>query len=281
MSAIGELLLKAYLRVLPESGSGRSASAADYNKWEYDTSAAMFRSLPDLDIKGKRILELGCGLGGRAVWLAANGAAEVVGIDINRAEIDEANRHKAEFFPDLTNLQYYPCEPTERLEHIGQFDLVLLLDTLEHVVSPLKMVCIAGQYAKPGGKIYFTTIGWYHQNGSHMGIPFASLLFSDETILNVVRWRVQQPGYKPTIWDSDPPALRWEGIYDLRDRPGEYLNKISVREAKRLVKYAPFRNGKLSLLGFRNKKLRFLSPLRHVPILNEVFHSRIVGVIEK
>lgn len=281
MSFFGELMLRGYMRLLPRRRSTRGGSANDYHQWQYDTSESMFRDFPEFDFKGKRVLELGCGIGGRSIWLAKNGAADVVGIDINRAEIDEANRLRAERFPELQNVSFHACLENEPLESVGAFDHVLLLDSLEHVVSPLKVVMLAGRYAKPGGKVYFTTMGWYHHAGSHVGIPFANVFFSDETILNAMRWWVSRPDYVRSIWDTDPPVARWEGIYNLRDRPGEYLNKITIGEIKKLVKYAPFRKGEAILLGFRNRKLRWLNPLRHVPILNEVMHAGVIGFLQK
>jgi 2-polyprenyl-3-methyl-5-hydroxy-6-metoxy-1,4-benzoquinol methylase len=279
---VGEIILKSYLSTISKSKWGtRGISSGDYHQWQIDTSAKMFSSFTDFDFKGKRILELGCGLGGRSVWLAANGAGEVIGIDINQAEIEKANRIRKERYSHLSNLAYYPCKENERLEHVGDFDFVLLLDSLEHVISPLRVILAAREYTKPGGKVYFTTCGWYHHNGSHTGIPFASLFFSDETILNVLRWHFRRADYDPNMWDSEPPVARWEYIYDLRDRPGEYLNKISIHDMKKLIKYAPFRKGRLLVQGFRNPKLRWLNPLSHVPVINEVFHSAVVGVLEK
>ncbi len=281
MSHLGELALRAYVGLLPKHPlSNRAVSSVSYHHWQYETSAAMFSSLPQFDFQDKRILDLGCGLGGRAAWLARKGAREAVGIDINAAEIGEASRLRDGLYPDLTNLWYYHCKEDEHISSLGEFDLVLLLDSLEHVVSPLKILRLARKYVRPGGKVYFTTLGWYHHYGSHMGIPFATVFFSDETIVNFTRWQIRRPDYKPTIWDSDPPTARWEGVYDLRDRPGEYLNKITIRQMKKLVKYSPFLRGRVVVLGFRRAHLRWLNPLRHVPILNEVFHSGVVGILE-
>jgi SAM-dependent methyltransferase len=183
-------------------------------------------------------------------------------------------------YPDIKNLRYCHCKEDECLTSLGEFDLVLLLDSLEHVVSPLKVLRLARKYVKPGGRVYFTTLGWYHHEGSHMGIPFATLFFSDESIVNFTRWKLSRPDYKPTVWDSNPPIARWEGVYDLRDRAGEYLNKITIHEVKKLVKYAPYLRGRVVILGFRNARLRWLNPLRHIPIINEVFHSAVVGILE-
>jgi SAM-dependent methyltransferase len=251
-----------------------------YFNWQYETSEKMFATFPEFDFRNKRILELGCGIGGRAAWLARNGAREVVGIDISVADIRSAVQVKNKLYPDLNNVSYHPCKEDELLTELGEFDAVLLLDSIEHVVSPLKILQLARKYVKPGGHVYFTTIGWFHHAGSHLGIPFATVFFSDETLLNFVRWQVSRPDYQPTDWDSNPPIAKWEGVYDLRDRPGEYLNKITIREMKKLVHYAPYRRGRVITIGFRNARVRWLNPLRHVPIINEVFHSAVVGMLE-
>ena len=107
-------------------------------------------------------------------------------------------------------------------------------------------------------------------------IPFSNLFFSDETIINVTRWIMAQPGYEPTGFDSDPPTKRWEGLYDLRDRPGEHLNKITIREIKKLLRYSIFPYNHMEIVGFHRAPLSLFNPLRHVPFLQEVFHSYIV-----
>jgi SAM-dependent methyltransferase len=241
----------------------------------------MFATFPEFDFRNRRILDLGCGIGGRAAWLANNGAREVVGIDISVQDVLNAAQLTDRLYPNLKNVSYHPCKEDEQLTGLGEFDVVLLLDSIEHVVSPLKAVRLARKYVKSGGRVYFSTVGWFHHAGSHLGIPFATVFFSDETLLNFVRWKVSRPDYQPTDWDSDPPVARWGGVYDLRDRPGEYLNKITVRQLRRLVRYAPYRRGRLIMIGFRNPRLRWLNPLRHIPIVNEVFHSavRYVGGI--
>jgi 2-polyprenyl-3-methyl-5-hydroxy-6-metoxy-1,4-benzoquinol methylase len=280
VSILGEIALRSYVTLLPKRSNGKSSSGASYGEWQYETSAKTFSFFPGFNFEGKRVLDLGCGLGGRALWLAANGAREVVGIDINSGEIEEAKRLAAERYPTLTNVSFVACKEDERLGELGDFDFVVSVDSMEHVVSPLKIVRLAREYLKPGGKMFFTTIGWYHHDGAHMGIPFATVFFSDETIINVTRWQLRRPNYQPTMWDSDPPTARWEGVYDLRDRPGEYLNKITIRALRKLIRYAPFRRGRIVVVGYQNR-FRVLSFLSHIPVLNEVLHSRVVGILEK
>jgi len=114
-------------------------------------------------------------------------------------------------------------------------------------------------------------------------MPFVNVFFSDEEILNVLRWIVSQPGYVPGRFDSDPPIDRWRGLYDLRQRPGEYLNKITLADMKKLVRYSPFHTGKMHVIGFDADRplVKVLNALRHVPVIQEAVHSYVVLEFEK
>ncbi|MGA3020067.1 MAG: methyltransferase domain-containing protein [Bryobacteraceae bacterium] len=258
----------------------RSESARQYFQWQLKTSDDLFRRYPDFDVTGKRVLDIGCGVGGRCAYLARRGAAQVVGIDINAAEIELAKQVCAKVQPELMPaIQFLVSREDTALPEIGQFDLVLLVDAMEHVVSPPSILRLAYDYVRPGGKCCFNTIGWYNYHGSHCGyMPWLNLFFSDETIINVIRWSVSRADYRRTSFDSDPPLERWRGIYNLRDRPGEHLNKITISELKKLVRYTIFRSATLTIVPFgsRNPLVRLFNPLRHVPVLQEVFHSGVV-----
>ena len=275
---VSEILLRQYSQLVskPKASEKRRQSPAEYFRWQVETSPALFELLPNLQLTGMRVLEIGCGLGGRSAWLAQQGPAEVVAIDINGPEIDRARELAQEHFPELRRLTYLHSQQDVKL-NIADFDVVLLIDSMEHVLSPYKILKLAYSYTRKGGRVYFTTCGWYHHAGSHTGIPFVNLFFSDKTILNVIRWQVSRPDYRPSMWDSDPPIARWQGIYDLRDRPGEHLNKVTIRQMRKLVRHSGFSVSKLHVLGFRNPKFKWLNPLSRIPGVQEVFHSCVVG----
>jgi len=284
MSALGVFILKSLVclkqRIRPPKMAGRPEETWDsYFRWQFESSETLFARYPNWNIAGKTVLEIGCGLGGRTAWLATAGAKEAVGIDINREEIALARRLSSQFHADLAGrLQYHEVDEDQPLD-IGTFDVIVMVDCMEHVVSPPKIMRLAYDYLAPGGQFYFSSGGWYHHSGSHTYLlPFANVFFSDETILNVIRWSVTQPGYVPSRFDSDPPIERWRGLYDLRDRPGEHLNKITIREMKKLVRYSIFPYSRLTVLGFtrKNPLVRLFNVLTRVPILQEVWHSAAV-----
>jgi len=288
MSKFGEFVLRNLVRISSPPAAQRKRPGGDtyesYFQWQFDTSRALFGLYPNFDLGGKSVLEIGCGTGGRTAYLASTDAGRVVGIDINGEEIRLASDLCQKLKPELRAKITY-CESNENdLLDIGQFDLVLLVDSMEHVVSPPAILRLAYQYTKPGGKCYFNTMGWYHPVGSHTGLlPWVNVVFSDETILNVIRWKISQPDYVPSRFDSSPPTERWRGVYNLRDRPGEHLNKITIGEIKRLVKYSIFARGAVTVLRFQRKHpaMPLLNLLRHVPVLQEMFHSGIVVEFER
>lgn len=280
MPRVGEAILKTLVsldRRRRENGAAEPQDWESYVRWQFDSSDAMFARYPGLDWRGKTVLEVGCGTGGRAAYLAATGASRVVGIDINAAEIEVARDLVPRLYPAAAGqLELLASREDEPLE-LGEFDVVLLIDALEHLVSPPSVIRLCHQYTAPGGRCYMSCIGWYHAHGSHSGtVPFASVFFSDETILNVIRWKLSRPDYVPSRFDSDPPVDRWRGIYDLRHRPGEYLNKITLRQMKALTRSSIFRDARMHVLGYANPRLRFLNSLRHVPLIQEMFHSMVV-----
>jgi 2-polyprenyl-3-methyl-5-hydroxy-6-metoxy-1,4-benzoquinol methylase len=286
MSRLGTELLKRVVarRVATSHVRAPADDWAAYVRWQYESTGPLLRKFPPLELDGKSVLEIGCGTGGRSAYLAEHGAARVVGIDINLREIAVARAQCRRLFPRaMDRLEFYEAYEDKPLP-LGQFDVVLLLDTIEHVVSPPKMMRLAHAYTAPGGRFFFSSIGWYHFAGSHMGImPFVNVFFSDATILDVMRWRVSQPGYQPTRFDSQPPIERWRGLYDLRDRPGEYLNKLTLKQMKQLAASSVFGKGKVHVVGFGHRRplFRLTDPLRHVPGIQEMYHSIVIGEFEK
>jgi SAM-dependent methyltransferase len=284
MSALGEAALKRLVvfkeRFRRHDQTASEATWASYIKWQYDSSARLFGKYPEFDIRDKRVLEIGCGTGGRTAFLASTGARHVVGIDINADEIMTARELCPVLYPAIKNRADYLVSLEHSSLDLGGFDVVLLVDCMEHVVSPPQMMRLAYTYTRPGGRFYFSSVGWYHYLGSHMDlIPFVNAFFSDETIINVNRWKLSRPDYVPNRWDSDPPTARWDGIYNLRDRPGEHLNKLTIREMKRLLRYSAFPRSRLTVVGFGTSHpvFRPLDPLRHIPFIQELYHSLAVA----
>lgn len=257
-------------------------------RWQWDTSSKLLAKYPGLHLRSTdRVLDVGCGVGGRSCYLASHyGVAALAAIDINRAEIEQAQQLQRELAAEtLDRLQFTAVEPHAWGHAPGSFDAILLIDVMEHALEPRQLLHECHSLLRPGGKVFFGSNGWYHYNAAHMidllPVPFVTALFSDTTILNVVRRIVSSPYYIPTQWDSAPPVARYEGIEDLRDRPGEALNKYSIAAFERLVYSLPFDEVDFRVLGPHRAPLRYLNGLTRIPGLREIWHNYIVATLTK
>lgn len=105
-------------------------------------------------LKGRRILELGCG-GGLMTEAYARAEANIVGVDPSLPSLAVARRHAAA--GDLTI--DYVGSVGERLPFPNDaFDAVVSADTLEHVESVEQVVAEASRVLKPGGQFVYDTI---------------------------------------------------------------------------------------------------------------------------
>jgi len=107
------------------------------------------------DLKGKRVLDVGCGGGILAESMAARGA-EVVGIDMGEAPLEVARLHLLETGVDV-DYRRMSAEELAAAEP-ASFDVVTCMEMLEHVPDPGSVIRACHELVKPGGKGFFSTI---------------------------------------------------------------------------------------------------------------------------
>ena len=85
-------------------------------------------------IKGKKVLDVGCGYGFRTVGLGKCGADSVLGIDVERARIREASKYAHE--TGVLNVQFavMNAESTDFADN--SFDVVVADEMIHHVDDP-------------------------------------------------------------------------------------------------------------------------------------------------
>ena len=98
------------------------------------------------DVRGLTALDLGCGTGRHALWLAAAGAA-VTGIDFSEGMLAEARRK-----PGAERVRFIVHDLHRPLPFAGEFDLVVSGLVLEHLRELDGFFAGARQALKPGGR---------------------------------------------------------------------------------------------------------------------------------
>jgi 2-polyprenyl-3-methyl-5-hydroxy-6-metoxy-1,4-benzoquinol methylase len=96
----------------------------------------------------KRVLEVGCGAGQTLEMLKLkNLCSETVGVELFSAAADEARRR-------VDDVYCLDVEKDRLPSHLGKFDLILLLDVLEHLVDPWGTLNkLKSEYLADNGKI--------------------------------------------------------------------------------------------------------------------------------
>ncbi len=107
-------------------------------------------------IKGKKLIDVGCGGGILAESMALRGA-NVLGIDMGAAPLSVAELHALESGVD--NIQYQKITVEEIAEEqTGKYDVVTCMEMLEHVPDPESIIKACAKLVKPNGHVFFSTI---------------------------------------------------------------------------------------------------------------------------
>jgi SAM-dependent methyltransferase len=142
-------------------GSDAPTSTTAYDRWhdeledadEVGTPSAPWHllTIPHLgDIRGKSVLEIGCGRGVFAAYLAGAGA-RVVAADFSPSAVAHAERRIAPLGGTaiVADIQQIPFAD-------ASFDLVVSQETLEHVPRPEAGLAELVRVTRPGGRLIIT-----------------------------------------------------------------------------------------------------------------------------
>lgn len=107
-------------------------------------------------IKGKAVLDVGCG-GGILSDAMARAGATVTGIDLATKSLKVAQLHALETQTPHVNYREVSAEAMAA-EAPAQFDVVTCMEMLEHVPDPSSVVKACATLVKPGGWVFFSTL---------------------------------------------------------------------------------------------------------------------------
>jgi len=116
--------------------------AGNYNKWIYQTIKPFL---------GKRILEVGCGIGNMSQFLVDNEL--LIGIDISTEVLDVIK----EKFKKTNNIDFFKYNVTDENLAVDlkqyNFDTIVLINVLEHIKNDMQALINCSKMLLPGGKI--------------------------------------------------------------------------------------------------------------------------------
>lgn len=139
--------------------------------------------------EGKRVLEVGSGLGSLSATIALGGAQTVVGIDTWEPRVAFANNKVRDRFPELTNV-HFVSTPIERLDGANQFDVITSQNTFEHISDVDAVLASIYRLLIPGGRAYIGFSPLYHSPfGDHgelrapIRLPWGHLIAGEKRVI--------------------------------------------------------------------------------------------------
>ena len=106
-------------------------------------------------LRGKAVLDVGCGGGILAEAMARNGAT-VTAIDLSEKALSVAKLHQLES-GIAVDYRFIAVEALAD-EMAGAFDVVTCMELLEHVPDPASTIAACARLVKPGGHVFCSTI---------------------------------------------------------------------------------------------------------------------------
>jgi 2-polyprenyl-3-methyl-5-hydroxy-6-metoxy-1,4-benzoquinol methylase len=195
------------------------------------------------DLAGRRVLEIGCGRGGFACWLASRPAppAEVVAADVAATAVAKGRAYAAA--RGIRGITWNVADIQALAHPDSSFDTVISCETIEHVPDPRRAIRELARVLKSGGRLFLTTPNYLGSFGLYRlylrlcgrvyteeGQPINNLLFLPRTRHWVARagLRVRTtdgighylllPRRLPielTMLNNPRSLMRWLGLHSL------------------------------------------------------------------
>eukprot|EP00095_Tigriopus_kingsejongensis_P010973 maker-scaffold270_size230592-snap-gene-1.19 protein:Tk10973 transcript:maker-scaffold270_size230592-snap-gene-1.19-mRNA-1 annotation:"hypothetical protein DAPPUDRAFT_58148" len=118
---------------------------------------------------GMRVLDIGCGTGGSAFFLARKFGVHVLGVDLSNNMLSIAEEHRREMEPEVQErVTFKLLDATSASFPDGHFDLLYSRDAIMHIAEKEKLYSNVFRWLKPGGQVL---VSEYIHGNNHPNHP--------------------------------------------------------------------------------------------------------------
>lgn len=123
---------------------------------------------------GMRIFEIGCGEGGNLVPFLERDC-ECIGVDFNQKKIELGLGYIKDDLPEAKIELLVQDIYDSSADRLGQFDLIILRDVIEHIHDQGKFLGMVHRFLRPEGRIFFGFPPWRMPFGGHQQVCHSKL----------------------------------------------------------------------------------------------------------
>jgi ubiquinone/menaquinone biosynthesis C-methylase UbiE len=168
-------------------------------------------------------------------------------------------------------------------------DVIYSIDTFEHLSKPTEILNECYRVLRPNGLLLLHFGAWLTPYGSHLEdiipIPWANVVFSMDTLLQVAAHLYESPDYKVACYYVDPQTgKRKPNPFVNKKKWDEFLNHITIRGFRKIISRLPFETVHLENIGFGGKSFkagRYVGKLSRVPLAEEFFTKATFAALKK
>ena len=238
---------------------------------------------PYVSFAGKTVLELGCNKGYLINSFLQNEEFDAIGAEIDPEALQVARENYGD------RIKFVQTTPNAIPLPDNSVDVIYTIDTVEHLSRPTEIFTECLRVLKPGGIFLVHFSAWFAPYGSHLEdvipIPWANAVFSMDTLLDVAAHLYDSPDYDVSCYYVDQKSgKRKPNPFLNKAKWDEFLNRITIRRFRRVIRQLPFNIVHLENIGFGGRSFkagRLLGKLSQVPVAEEFFTKATFAVLKK
>ena len=281
------IALSKRLMTAPES---KMADVEDYAQWRDESLVSSWRHFSDEELRGKDVLDFGCGAGQLAFLFASKGIAKsITGVDIDRDALARAQDMLARYADYSEHLRFVEGDMAGLPLPDESVDLITAFDCMEHVMQPGAILQDWARVLRPGGRVLLEWFPFKGPWGPHMEalipIPWAHVVFGQKAMFRTAATIYDDPAFVPRHWDIDEDGRKkpnkWTQWQSFAEQA--YVNELDIPTFRKLVAQAGLKVDRLEKSGFGQSgaKKAVGDLLMAIPGLGEYATSYTVIALEK
>jgi SAM-dependent methyltransferase len=196
----------------------RLRSEEDYRRFQAFQASLLLGYLRSLgvEVKGKRLLDLGSGVGGYSAEMVARGA-RVISLDLIRPARQGSAQHALLTANALATPLRDEC-----------VDIVFCASLIEHVPDPARLLAEIERVLVDGGHVYLSFPPFYSPRGGHEFAPFHYL--GERAAIRLISQEQRHPEWVRDLFQVSSKPASFAETYQ-----GWGLYKMTVARARRLL----------------------------------------------